>query len=93
MKMHSGRGIKFHMNASVESAEPSASDSSHVGGIKLKGGETIPAEVVIIAVGIGPATEFLKESGIRLERDQSVKVDKYLRVKGVEDMYATGLIS
>jgi NADH dehydrogenase FAD-containing subunit len=46
-----------------------------------------------MAVGVGPATEFLKESGFKLERDQSVKVDKYLRVKGVEDVYATGLIS
>lgn len=85
------KGIKFHMNASVESAEPSSSDSSHVGGIKLKGGPTIPADVVIMAVGIGPATEFLKESsGFNLEKDQSLKVDKYLRVKGVDDVYATG---
>ena len=93
MKMHLDKGIKFHMNASVESAEPSSLDSSHVGGIKLKGGKIIPGDVVIIAVGIGPATEFLKESGFKLERDQSVKVDKYLRVKGVENIYATGLIS
>jgi len=91
MKMHESRGIKFHMNAFVESAEPSSSDSSHVGSIKLKDGTTIPADVVIMAVGIGPATEFLKESGFKLEKDGAVKVDKYLRVKGVDDVYATGL--
>ena len=92
LNMHSDKGIKFHMNAFVESAVPSSSDSSHVGGIKLKGGETIPADVVIMAVGIGPATEFLKESGFTLERDQSLKVDKWMRVNGVEDVYATGSI-
>ena len=43
-----------------------------------------------MAVGIGPATEFLKESGFKLERDGGVKVDKYLRVKGIDDVYATG---
>jgi len=45
-----------------------------------------------MAVGIGPATEFLKESGFTLERDQSLKVDKWMRVNGVEDIYATGSI-
>ena len=88
--MHSDKGIKFHMNASVESAEPSSSDSSHVGAIKLKDGRSIPADVVIMAVGISPATEFLKESGFNLEKDGSLKVDKYLRVQGVPDAYATG---
>jgi pyruvate/2-oxoglutarate dehydrogenase complex dihydrolipoamide dehydrogenase (E3) component len=56
----------------------------------LKGGQTIPADVVIMAVGVGPATEFLRESGITLERNGAIKVDKYLRVKGVEDVYAAG---
>ena len=43
-----------------------------------------------MAVGIGPATEFLKESGFKLEKDGAVKVDKYLRVMGIDDVYATG---
>ena len=88
--MHESKGITFHMDASVDSAEPSSSDKSKVGGIKLKGGKTIPADVVIMAVGIGPATEFLKESGFNLEKDGSLKVDKWMRVDGVADVYATG---
>jgi len=91
-KMHEDKGIKFHMNASVESAEASSSLSSHVGSIKLKGGKRIPADVVIMGVGVGPATEFLKESGgFNLEKDGSLTVDKHMRVKGVEDVYATGI--
>lgn len=91
-KMHESKGIMFHMDASVDSAEPSSSDKSKVGGVKLKDGKTIPADVVIMAVGIGPATEFLKESGFNLEKDGSLKVDKWLRVVGVPDVYATGLL-
>jgi NADPH-dependent 2,4-dienoyl-CoA reductase/sulfur reductase-like enzyme len=91
--MHTSKGIKFHMSASVESAEPSSSDSSHVGSIKLKDGTLIPADLVILGVGVGPATEFLKNSDFNLEKDGSLKVDKYLRVKGVEDVYATGDIA
>ena len=91
--MHEDKGIKFHMNALVESAEPSASDPSHVGSIKLKGGNSIPADVVIMGVGVGPATEFLRESpGFKLEKDGSLSVDKHMRVDGVEDVYATGMV-
>jgi apoptosis-inducing factor 3 len=89
--MHESKGIKFHLNASVESAEASTEKSDHVGSIKLKGGTSIPADVVIMAVGIGPATQFLKESKIKLEKDGGIKVDKYLQVKGVKDVYATGI--
>jgi len=90
--MHEDKGIKFHMNAFVESAQSSASDPSHVGSIKLKSGETIPADVVIMGVGVGPATEFLRDSpGFKLEKDGSLGVDKYMRVNGVEDVYATGM--
>ena len=89
-KMHESKGIKFHMSASVDSAEPSASSPTKVGSIKLKDGKYIPADVVIVAVGIGPATEFLKESGFNLEKDGSLKVDKWLRVVGLPGVYATG---
>jgi len=90
--MHESKGIKFKLDASVESAEASSVLSYNVGAIKLKSGESIPADVVILAVGIGPATEFLKESGFALERDGSLSVDKFMRVKGVQDVYATGIL-
>jgi len=88
--MHESKGIKFHMNAAVQSAEPTSGRSDHVGAVKLKDGTIIPADVVIMAVGIGPATRFLKESDFRLEKDGGVSVDKHMQVKGVKDVYATG---
>lgn len=83
-------GVKFRMNASVESAEPSHSDPTTVGSIALKGGEKIDADLVILGVGVAPATEYLKNSGIELEKDGSVKVDDNWRIKGVKDAYAVG---
>src|SRR5579859_7048871 len=93
MDMHESKGIKFHMSANVSSAEPSSSNKDHVGSIKLKDGTTIPADLVILGVGVGPATEFLKQSGFHLEKDGSLTVDKHMRVKGLEDVYATGDIA
>jgi len=44
-----------------------------------------------MAVGVRPATDFLKESGFALERDGSLSVDEYLRVPGKENVYAIGM--
>lgn len=83
-------GVKFRMNAGVESAEPSTSDPTHVGAIALKGGEKLEADLVILGVGVAPVTGYLENSGVELEKDGSVKVDDYWRIKGVEDAYAVG---
>lgn len=84
-------GVKFRMNASVESANPSSSsNSSKVGSISLKGGEKLEADLVILGIGVSPATEYLKNSGIELEKDGSVRVDDNFRINGVEDAYAVG---
>jgi len=85
------RGVKFRMNSGVESAEPSLANPSKVGAVLLKGGEKLEADLVILGVGVVPATEYLKQSGIELEGDASVKVDGYFRVESVEDAYAVGM--
>lgn len=44
----------------------------------------------MMAVGVAPATEFLKASGFSTLKDGSLEVDEYLKVKGAEDVYAIG---
>ena len=51
------------------------------------GGE-LPAEIVILSIGIRPATAFLEGSGVELING-AVAVDKYQRTN-VEDVYAAG---
>ena len=87
-------GVKFYMGASVDSATPSSSDKSTVGGVKLKDGTVLDADVVIEAVGVKPATEYLKDnSAITLEKDGSLKTDKDFAVEGLKDVYAIGDIA
>lgn len=61
--------------------------------MELADGTFIPADTVVTGVGVVPATGFLKDSGITLERDGGVKVDEYLRVPGFDGMYAVGDIA
>ena len=86
-------GVKFQMDASVEKATASSSDSSVVGAIHLKDGTALEADLVVLGVGVAPATQFLKSSGISLEKDGAITVDETFAVKGQESVYAIGDIA
>ncbi len=93
-KIVEGKGVKFYMNASVEKAEPSGSEPSKVGAVFLKDGTKLEADLVILGVGVSPATEFLKDNKVlRLEEDGSIKTDENFSVVGFKDVYAIGDIS
>ncbi|KAL2133659.1 hypothetical protein VTI74DRAFT_1937 [Chaetomium olivicolor] len=88
------KGVKFYMSAGVEKAKPSASNPSNVGSVHLKDGTELEADLVILGVGVAPATEYLKEnSAVRLESDGSLKVDETFWVLGLKDVYAIGDIA
>lgn len=87
-------GVKFYMSAGVDKAEPSGSDPSKVGAVYLKDGTKLEADLVILGVGVSPATEFLRENKVlRLEGDGSIKTDDSYLVAGLKDVYAVGDIA
>ncbi|KAN0113037.1 hypothetical protein V8E51_005988 [Hyaloscypha variabilis] len=87
-------GVKFRLNAGVEKAVASKSDPSKVGAIELKGGESLPADLVILGTGVGPATLFLKENkAVELQKDGSLKTNEHFAVSGLKDVYAIGDIA
>lgn len=82
-------GIKFYLEAGVKSFKPSESDSKSVGGVVIqnKNGneETLEADIVLLGVGVAPATNFLEDAkGFpELRKDGGVEVDDRLRVVGL----------
>jgi NADPH-dependent 2,4-dienoyl-CoA reductase/sulfur reductase-like enzyme len=84
-------GVKFYMNASVDSAVGSG---NNVSAVKLKDGTELEADLVILGTGVGPATEYLKDNeSVKLEKDGSLSVDENFSVKGLSDVYALGDIA
>lgn len=80
------------MQSKVEKIVPSEEDPKLAKGV-IVNGETLPCDFVIMGVGVAPATEFLKTSGVELEKDGGIKVDSHLRLKsgkGGKDVYAIG---
>jgi len=99
-KFHESKGVRFHVQSSVSKLLPAASSPSSVGSVLIKSQEgaetTLEADVVIMGVGVAPATEYLKASkgfeGV-VDRSGAVHVDEFLRVKGLEGVYAVGDIA
>lgn len=87
-------GVKFHMEAGVDKATPSNSNPKNVGAVHLKDGNVLEADLVILGIGVAPATEFLKGStDIELMKDGSLKCNELFEVEGLKDAYAIGDIA
>jgi NADPH-dependent 2,4-dienoyl-CoA reductase/sulfur reductase-like enzyme len=72
------------MKSAIDKIVASEANPNVASGVAVNG-RTLPADFVIMGVGVAPATEFLKGSGIDIERDGGIKVDQYLRVKSGPD--------
>ncbi|KAF7327448.1 hypothetical protein MKEN_00322900 [Mycena kentingensis (nom. inval.)] len=91
-KHHEKQGVKFHMQTKIEKIALKEDDETVAVGVVVNG-ETIPCDFVVMGVGVAPATQFLKDSGVPTERDGGVRVDEYLKLTGYEDVYAVGDIA
>ena len=85
------------MQAKVDQVVPSESDPSVASAVVVasESGQstTLQADVVVMGVGVAPATEYLKNSkGFEnvVDKTGAVHVDEYLKVKGLENVYAIG---
>ncbi|KAM7374515.1 hypothetical protein PAMP_007168 [Pampus punctatissimus] len=76
MMMLLEKNIKFFMNDNV--TEVRGVDGK-VKEVVLKSGKVIPADVLIVGVGILPNSEFLQGSKIQMDSRKFVTVDKYMR--------------
>ena len=55
--------------------------------VELDSGERIAAHLVVVSAGVTPNVDFLKDSGVKLDR--GILVDRYMRTS-VNDVYAAG---
>ena len=72
---HRGRGIEIHTDVGLDSVLGSGRPEA----VRLTDGSVLPADVVVIGVGVAPATGWLEGSGIDL--DNGVLCDERLRVE------------
>ncbi len=79
------RGVKLRTSVGVKEVL----GDSEVTGVLLNNGETLEADAVILCMGYRPCTEFIRESGIEIDKRGCVRVDEYMRTDDV-DIFAVG---
>jgi NADPH-dependent 2,4-dienoyl-CoA reductase/sulfur reductase-like enzyme len=76
--LHTSRGVRLRLGAAVTGYVPA--------GVTLATGETLPADVVVVAFGAAPATEWLAGSGLTI--DDGVVCDEQCRA--ADGVWAVG---
>ena len=79
------KGVQTHMSTTAIGVEKSGKKLA----VQLDNGKTLPADLVISAVGVTPCIDFLEGSGIKSGQSRGVLVDEYLR-SSHPDIYAAG---
>jgi len=87
---HEQNGVEFRLGNGVAGF---VGEGEQVTGVELESGERLDADFVVVGIGVVPATDFLRESGLALhDRDRSLRVDGHLRTSH-PDIYAAGDIA
>lgn len=83
-ELHRAHGVDLRLGASVEEV---LDERGNVAGVRLAGGEEIPADVLIIGIGITPNTRLAEDGGLRI--NNGIAVDEHLRTEAL-NVYAAG---
>jgi len=84
-KLFEKKGVKFHLGRKVVNTK---SSDGNISALELDSGETIPCDMVVMAVGVRAATSFL-EGAVELTERKAVKVDDFLATN-VPGVFAAG---
>jgi 3-phenylpropionate/trans-cinnamate dioxygenase ferredoxin reductase subunit len=82
--LHRAHGVELRLGTPVERFE----GAGRVGAIRLADGSRVDADLVLVALGAVPNTEWLRDSGLELE--PGVVCDATLRARGTDDVFCAG---
>ena len=79
------KGVKLFLKQAVESFEQTEQGLS----VSLQSGEKIPADLVLLSIGVRPNTRLAEDAGLKLGEMRGIQVNDYLQTSD-EYVYAVG---
>ena len=80
-------GVTIITGQTVQQIQGKQDDPSTVGRVVMTDGTEIPCDLVVVAIGVIPRTELVKDTSLKLNR--GIIVDKLMRTN-IPDVYACG---
>ncbi|MHB0857428.1 MAG: FAD-dependent oxidoreductase [Anaerolineae bacterium] len=80
------KGVLLSLNDGLQEVVPQANGSLHIG---LCSGRTIPADMVILAIGVRPESDLARDAGLDLGRRGHICVNEAMQTSD-SDIYAVG---
>jgi 3-phenylpropionate/trans-cinnamate dioxygenase ferredoxin reductase subunit len=81
--LHADHGVDFRFGTGIDRI----TGGDHVEGVVTSDGETLPADLVVVGIGVSPVTEVAEAAGLRI--DNGIAVDASLRTSA-PDVFAAG---
>ncbi len=81
------KGVTVRLNEQVKKIV--GDDQGNVSGVVLASGETIPASLVLVAVGVRPNIKLAQDAGLKIGTTGAIAVNEYLQTSD-PDIYAGG---
>lgn len=77
-RVHSEEGVEIKTDTGIESFEANE-QGDRVSGVKLNDGTVLPADLIIVGIGVLPNVELAEEAGLAI--DNGIVVDEYARTE------------
>ena len=79
------RNIALYLNSDINEINNSSGKKV----IKLKSGEEVETDIIIVSIGVVPDSEIAKNAGLKITPKGAIETDEYLRTSD-SDIYAVG---
>ena len=84
---HRAAGVKLRLSTGVEGFDPSPTKIGHVGAVRCSDGTVLPADLVLVAVGLVPNIELATDAGLAM--GNGIVVDEFTQTSD-PDILAIG---
>lgn len=88
-RLHESKGVKFFINSKFDIAGYDRSRAGNLEQLRLKDESKWPADLIVLAIGSKPVTEFLANSPVKLTSNNFVVVNRSMQTS-VSNVYAAG---